>query len=218
MLPRGSPVETGCFSSAPSAWSRVSSATNPTLFASLTPTAVFVLVDVVTVIVQVCGAALIGVVQVKISRDEEPPISSKAAADILLGGLAVQCASFLTFITLLFVAIKRTRSIGLGHPVLRNLRILLGLNLAAAMFILLRTVYRLAAECQGYFGTANSSQTLFTCLEFLPVILAIAVFSVVPISKFFPSEEDLATGQFVMKESSNASSNPYGAYPYSNQS
>lgn len=41
----------------------------------------------------------------------------------------------------------------------------------------------------GYFGSANSSQVLFTCLEYLPVILALAIFSIIPLSRFFPSDE-----------------------------
>lgn len=45
-------------------------------------------------------------------------------------------------------------------------------------------------DIPGYFGSANSSQVLFTVLEFLPVILAVAVFCVVPLSRFIPTVAD----------------------------
>lgn len=62
-----------------------------------------------------------------------------------------QTAFFTGFICLLVIAIVRVSRLGLSGRMLRNLKILLYTNDAAAMFILLRTVYRLAVECQGEF-------------------------------------------------------------------
>lgn len=149
----------------------------------------FVFMDIATIAVQVVGAALVGVVQTKRANGEVPPLTSEQAGHILLAGLAVQTASFTGFIVLLVVAMIRTGRIGLDTRLLRSLRGLLLLNLASAMLILLRTVYRLAVECQGYFGSANASQTLYTCLEYLPVILALGVFSIRPVGMFFPTED-----------------------------
>lgn len=50
----------------------------------------FVFIDIVTIAVQVVGAAMVGVVQTKLSRSEKPPMSTKTAGHILLAGLAVQ--------------------------------------------------------------------------------------------------------------------------------
>jgi len=46
--------------------------------------------DIATIAVQVCGAALVGVVQTKKVRGEKFSISSATAGHILLAGLAVQ--------------------------------------------------------------------------------------------------------------------------------
>lgn len=154
----------------------------------------FVFMDIATIAVQVCGAALVGVVQTKRANGEKPPVTSETAGHILLAGLAVQTASFTGFLILLVVAIIRSSKLGLNSRLLGRLRTVLFINLAAALLILLRTVYRLAVECQGYFGSANSSQVLYTVLEYLPVILALAIFSVVPIAKFFPTAEELPAG------------------------
>lgn len=145
--------------------------------------------DIVTIAIQVTGAALVGVVQTKKARNEEPPVTTETANNILLAGLAVQTAFFTLFLTLLLTAIFRLRHISTQYGLRRNALMALLVNLAAAVLVLLRTVYRLAVECQGYFGSANSNQILFTCLEYLPVILAMAVFCAFPIYKFLPSKE-----------------------------
>ncbi|EKD01224.1 hypothetical protein A1Q2_04449 [Trichosporon asahii var. asahii CBS 8904] len=135
------------------------------------------------------GAALIGVVQTRKAENKEPPVSSETANNILLAGLAAQTAFFTLFLSLLGTAIARIGRIPTQYNLRRNALTILLVDLAAALLILLRTVYRLAVECQGYFGSANSSQVLYTCLEYLPVILAMAVFCAFPIYRFMPSEE-----------------------------
>ncbi|BEJ15545.1 hypothetical protein CspHIS471_0501500 [Cutaneotrichosporon sp. HIS471] len=146
----------------------------------------FVGVDIVTIAVQVVGAAMVGVVQTKTNRGEKPPMTVTTAGHILLAGLAVQTAFFSTFMVLLILAISRVRHLDLHGQQLRNLRFMLYTNLAAGFFVLLRTVYRLAVECQGYFGEANSNQTLFTVFEMVPVIVALGILTVVPIERWFP--------------------------------
>ncbi|CAK9781881.1 hypothetical protein CC85DRAFT_287428 [Cutaneotrichosporon oleaginosum] len=150
----------------------------------------FVFIDIVTIAVQVVGAAMVGVVQTKSNRGEKPPMTVTTAGHILLAGLAVQTAFFSAFIVLLVIAITRVPRLGLHGKMLRNLRMLLWANFAAAMFILLRTVYRLAVECEGYFGEANSNQTLFTIFEMVPVIIALGILSIVPIGRWFPDKHE----------------------------
>lgn len=145
--------------------------------------------DIVTIAIQVTGAALVGVVQTKQANNEKPPVTTETANNILLAGLAVQTAFFTLFLTLLLTAIARVGRISSQYNLRRNALLILLVDLAAALLVLLRTVYRLAVECQGYFGSANSSQTLYTCLEYLPVILALAVFCAFPIYRLMPSEE-----------------------------
>lgn len=115
---------------------------------SLTIT-VFVFIDIVTIAVQVVGAAMVGVVQTRLNEGKKPPMSTQTAGHILLAGLAVQTVFFTCFICLLALAITRVKRLNLTGKILRNLRMLLYTNIAAALFILLRTVYRLAVECQG---------------------------------------------------------------------
>jgi hypothetical protein len=163
-----------------------------------------VFIDIVTIAVQVVGAAMVGVVQTKTNRGEKPPMTVTTAGHILLAGLAVQTAFFSAFIVLLVIAITRVPRLGLQGTLLRNLRMLLYSNLAAAMFILLRTVYRLAVECEGYFGAANSNQTLFTIFEMVPVIIALAILSAVPIARWFPDKQ-VEGGEFLTHPASHNS-------------
>lgn len=157
-----------------------------------------------TIAVQVVGAAMVGVVQTKTNRGEKPPMTVATAGHILLAGLAVQTAFFSAFIVLLGVAIARIPRLGLQGRALRTLRILLFSNVAAGLFVLLRTVYRLAVECQGYFGEANSNQTLFTIFEMVPVIVALGILSAVPIARWFPDKHDAGAEQLA-----HASHNSY---------
>lgn len=55
----------------------------------------------------------------------------------------------------------------------------------------------------GYFGSANSSQTLFTIFEMVPVIVALVILSIVPISRWFPDKHDIG-GTFTHGESNAA--------------
>ncbi|GMK56003.1 hypothetical protein CspeluHIS016_0210590 [Cutaneotrichosporon spelunceum] len=151
----------------------------------------FITVDIITIAVQVLGAAMVGVVQTKLNRNERAPMTIKTAGYILLAGLAVQTAFFTTFMLLLLLAITRVPRLELPPGLARPLRMLLYSNLAAGFFVLLRTVYRLAVECQGYFGSANSSQTLFTVFEMVPVIVAMTILSAVPVARWFPKAEHL---------------------------
>ncbi|KAJ9105387.1 hypothetical protein QFC21_001757 [Naganishia friedmannii] len=71
--------------------------------------AIFITIDSVTTVIQIVGAALIGVAESKNSRGETSSLTSKQANNILLAGLALQCASFLVFLSILTIIIWRLR-------------------------------------------------------------------------------------------------------------
>lgn len=107
----------------------------------------FVFMDIATIAIQVCGAALVGVVQTKKVRGEKPPVTTETAGHILLAGLAVQTFFFSIFLGLLIIAITRLGRLPQHYQA--SARKVLLIDLAAALLVLLRTIYRLAVECQG---------------------------------------------------------------------
>lgn len=123
----------------------------------------FILFDVVTTIIQVAGAALIGVAE---SNGNDP----KTANDILLAGLAIQVASFAFFFVILvrFILSKKRRG-GNG--------IMLGVLVVTSVLVELRTIFRLIETSQGVFGYLSTHEVFFGCLEYLPIILAVALFN-----------------------------------------
>ncbi|KAI5454006.1 hypothetical protein NCC49_004999 [Naganishia albida] len=72
--------------------------------------AIFIVIDSITTIVQIVGAALVGVAESKDSRGEDTKITSEQANNILLAGLAAQCASFLVFLAILTTILLRLRN------------------------------------------------------------------------------------------------------------
>lgn len=147
----------------------------------------FVFMDIATIAVQVAGAALVGVVQTRIAEKRKPPVTSKTAGNILLAGLAVQTASFTGFLIFLLVAIARSGRIGLDSRLLGRLRALLFLNLAAALLILLRTVYRLAVECQGTLSQRATTDAQATLVLQTPLRLCTPVLSTSLLFLLWPS-------------------------------
>ena len=76
----------------------VASASTPNLLVEMTltehlPRTVFITIDSLTTIVQIVGAALIGVAESKDSRGESTSVSSDQANNILLVGLALQVSA-----------------------------------------------------------------------------------------------------------------------------
>ncbi|GAA6008373.1 RTA1 domain-containing protein [Rhodotorula paludigena] len=145
---------------------------------------VMIIADTVTTIIQIVGAALIGVAESARFRDNgNSPVTSDQANDILLAGLACQTASFLAFVILLGLCIWRSERTFTAHHLPRFFSLVL---FAASMLLMLRTTYRLAEIAQGVFGPAYSSEALFGCLEYLPVILAVSAYGFVPLEKQLP--------------------------------
>jgi len=127
----------------------------------------FITSDVIATIVQVAGAALIGVRQ---SNRDDPT----DANNILLAGLAYQVFSISVFVLLvgsfLFRARQAVRTAGLTVFAL--------IFLIATVMVYLRTIFRLAETSEGLGGYLQSNEEFFACLEFAPIALAVLLFAV----------------------------------------
>ncbi|GAA5987677.1 hypothetical protein JCM10908_007168 [Rhodotorula pacifica] len=150
--------------------------------------AAMVISDVVTTIIQVVGAALIGVAEAATySASRTSSLSSSQANVILLAGLAIQTASFCAFLILLGLCIYRSHRTFSAAHLPRQFSSTLFL---ASLLVFLRTTFRLAETAQGVFGFASRSEALFGCLEYLPIILAISLFAAVPLHDVLPYDYD----------------------------
>jgi hypothetical protein len=131
----------------------------------------FVTVDIVTTIMQVAGAAMIGSAE---SNNKDPTTSN----NILLAGLAVQCSGFLTFIVLLglfFVSLANDHLVELKLGGKRQFAIAL---MIACLLIFLRIIFRLAETAQGVFGFLMVHEAFYGALEFAPVIVAVWILAI----------------------------------------
>lgn len=143
--------------------------------------------DVVTTIIQVVGAALIGVAESARFGNGSSRITSDQANDILLAGLATQTASFLAFLILLGLCIWRSARTFTAAHLPKQFSLLLFL---ASLLVFLRTTFRLAETAQGVFGYASSHEALFGTLEYLPVILAVSIYAAIPLEHQLPIDVD----------------------------
>ncbi|KAK6903098.1 hypothetical protein I204_07763 [Kwoniella mangroviensis CBS 8886] len=149
----------------------------------------FVTADIVTTVIQVVGAALIGSSESAKVRGNPSSVTPEQANDILLAGLAIQCFSFTSFLLLLLLTIYRSHQPTYTHHLtsitsLNKLRSFLYTILLTSLLILLRTTFRLAETGQGFFGFASTHESLFGTLEYLPVVLTLLIWGILPISKF----------------------------------
>ncbi|KAI8658750.1 GH18 domain-containing protein [Fusarium keratoplasticum] len=129
----------------------------------------FITSDVIATVVQITGAALIGVRQ---SNRDDPT----DANNILLGGLAYQVFSLGVFVILtasfLFRSRQEIRTRG------RTLTSFCAAFAVATILIYLRTCFRLAETAEGLGGHLYSNEIYFACLEFAPVALAVLLFAI----------------------------------------
>ncbi|KAF2095497.1 parasitic phase-specific protein PSP-1 [Rhizodiscina lignyota] len=131
----------------------------------------FVTCDVVTTIVQIVGAALIG----NRTSDGKDPTT---ANNILLVGLAIQTFAFTTFLVILVIFVLFVQSdrgfgpsIGAKSPFVAAL-------ICASVLVLLRIVFRLAETSQGVFGYLMVHEAFFGVLEFAPVVVAVWILAI----------------------------------------
>ncbi|BGP40639.1 hypothetical protein JCM10450v2_004634 [Rhodotorula kratochvilovae] len=146
-----------------------------------------IVADVVTTIIQIAGAALIGVAESSRFSNGSAKITSDQANDILLAGLAMQTASFFAFLVLLGMCIWRSARTFTAAHLPKKFSLLLFIS---SLLVFLRTTFRLAETAQGVFGPASTSEALFGTLEYLPVILAVAIYAAVPLENQLPIDVD----------------------------
>ncbi|KAF1993934.1 RTA1 like protein [Amniculicola lignicola CBS 123094] len=125
---------------------------------------IFITCDVISTVVQIVGAALIGVYE---SNQKDPSTGN----NILLAGLAFQAFSFLIFIILFSIFLFKAR-----HVLTKVASALFFVAFVlSVVLIYLRVLFRLAETAQGLYGNLSSHEVYFGCLEFMPVGLAVVL-------------------------------------------
>jgi hypothetical protein len=117
---------------------------------------------------QVAGAALIGTYE---SANKDPSVPNS----ILLAGLAIQLASFAVFLVVLAFCIAKFSRLPIKDSagVKKSMGLFAWLT-AIGILVQLRTAFRLAETAQNVFGYLSTHEVYFGCLEYLPIILAVA--------------------------------------------
>jgi hypothetical protein len=130
--------------------------------------AIFITSDALTTIMQIAGAALIGV-------EESKRQSPNTGNNILLAGLSLQVLSIGIFCIILGIILVRARApIATDH----RLRVFTRVLVVATLLVYLRTCFRLAETAQGVGGNLATHEVFFACLEFAPVAAAVLLFNV----------------------------------------
>ena len=131
----------------------------------------FITADVLTTIMQIAGAALVGSSE---SNGKDPHTGN----NILLAGLAVQTVSFTMFLlVLLLFRISLGRDGGARSHV-RSKDVFIVAVAGASLLVYLRTVFRLAETAQGLFAYVSTHEKFFGTLEFAPVVLAVWILAI----------------------------------------
>ncbi|CAI7594117.1 unnamed protein product [Penicillium glandicola] len=129
--------------------------------------AFFITSDVISTIVQIAGACLIGVTE---SRRQDPT----TANNILLGGLAYQ-----VFVMTIFVIVAGSFQFRARHAIRANKLGLFCLAFSiSTLMVYLRTIFRLAETSQGLMGELQTNEVYFACLEFAPIALVALLFAI----------------------------------------
>lgn len=148
----------------------------------------FVVSDVIATIVQVAGAALIGI---SYSKRRDPT----TANNILLGGLAYQVFSMGVFVVLVasYMYARFSPSSGAGVAEKKKRKTTTSTAFCVAfvvstLAVYLRTCFRLAETAEGLGGKLQTNEVYFACLEFAPVALAVVLLAVWHPGKFVGSK------------------------------
>ncbi|GAA5946601.1 hypothetical protein JCM3765_000314 [Sporobolomyces pararoseus] len=142
-----------------------------------------IVADIVTTLIQVAGAALLGTAESNLYQGKDVKITPDQANNILLAGLSLQTAAFVIFICLLTSCVLRSQRHPLSSRIPTKLVLLLSLS---SFLLLLRTTFRLAESASGIFSFASTSEGLFGGLEFTPVVLTTWIWVIVPLKKVLP--------------------------------
>jgi RTA1 like protein len=137
---------------------------------------IFITCDVIATVVQVAGAALIGV---SASNGKDP----KTANNILLAGLAFQVFSFFVFCLCLGIFLYRARKV-----VLSSLKAFTAALCAATILVYIRTCFRLAETAAGLTSSLATHEAFFGSLEFAPIVIAVFMLAVWHPGKWLPAQ------------------------------
>ncbi|KAJ5475385.1 hypothetical protein N7539_008451 [Penicillium diatomitis] len=122
--------------------------------------AFFITSDVISTIVQIAGATLIGV---KESNSEDPT----TANNILLAGLAYQVFAMSVFVILMLTFEFRARR-AIKE---RRLQVFCLSFTVATLMVYMRTIFRLIETAEGLGANLSTTEVYFACLEFAPIAL-----------------------------------------------
>jgi hypothetical protein len=135
-------------------------------FAPLAPKLIlwiFIVCDVIATIVQVAGAAMIGVAY---SNGKDPTTPNH----ILLAGLAFQVFTFFLFILVFVAFVWQSRKV--TTPEFKKFA---AATFVATLAVYLRTIFRLAETAEGLMKNLSTHEVYFGCLEFLPIVVAVYI-------------------------------------------
>jgi hypothetical protein len=125
----------------------------------------FISSDVVTTIIQILGAALIG-------HAEAKSLNPNTGKNILLAGLCFQVFSFLIFLILTTLFFKKAGKVVWQ----KGRRAFLVAFVIATLLVYLRTCFRLAETAQGVKKYLFTHEAYFAGLEFAPISVAVILF------------------------------------------
>lgn len=165
----------------------------------------FVVADVVTIVIQIVGAALIGVGESNLADGKVPAVTPGQANKILTAGLAVQCASFCAFLIIVFTFVWRfsaakahtrqplaeEKQISANKAHHRRASLFLVVLIASSLLVFLRTTFRLAEASPGELSPTSLNEHLFAALETAPVLAAVFLWSCRPLAWLLREEEEL---------------------------
>lgn len=157
---------------------------------------IFIVCDVVATIVQVAGAAMIGVAY---SNGKDPTTPNH----ILLAGLAFQVFSFFVFIVIFVSFIWRS-----WHATTQEFKVYAAATMVATLAVYLRTIFRLAETADGLQGNLSNHEAYFGCLEFLPIVVAVYIFVWWHPGKWFTTQTRARRGLSTVSETELETAKP----------
>lgn len=119
----------------------------------------------IATIIQIAGAALVGIAY---SNGKDPSTPNH----ILLAGLAFQVFSFACFVVLFAYFVFRSRK-----ATSKGFKMFASATFVATLAVYLRTIFRLAETAEGLMKNLSTHEVYFGCLEFLPILAAVYVFT-----------------------------------------
>jgi hypothetical protein len=128
----------------------------------------FVACDVISIGIQVAGAAMIG-------KAESDMHDATTPNNILLGGLVFQSVAFLIFLIILGFFIGSLAKDSHSGVRLGGQRSFISALTIACVLVFLRLLFRLAETAQGIFGYVRMHEAFFGALEFAPIVITVYI-------------------------------------------